>query len=84
MAVSAATISGCSTGRPSTSGTAVDGPVKIGTAKLGKLGEVLVTYNGWPLYTYTQDGSPDEDSGQNILLNGGYWWVLRADGKPER
>jgi hypothetical protein len=20
----------------------------------------------------------------SILLNGGYWWIIRADGKPER
>jgi predicted lipoprotein with Yx(FWY)xxD motif len=147
LAVSVMIVSGCSTRQPSASRTTVGGTVKIGTAKLGKLGAVLVTgigqvlymfqpdqhtkvtcnmqcqslwpplvapstgvvkategakqsligsdenrydgkrivtYNGWPLYTYTQDGSPGEDSGQNILLNGGYWWVIRADGKPER
>jgi len=47
-------------------------------------GKRIVTYNGWPLYTYVNDGGPDVDSGQSILLNGGYWWVIRADGKPER
>jgi predicted lipoprotein with Yx(FWY)xxD motif len=47
-------------------------------------GKRIVTYNGWPLYTYVDDGGPYVDSGQSILLNGGYWWVIRADGKPER
>jgi predicted lipoprotein with Yx(FWY)xxD motif len=47
-------------------------------------GKRIVTYNGWPLYTYVNDGGPDMDSGQGILLNGGYWWIIRADGKPER
>ena len=47
-------------------------------------GKRIVTYNGWPLYTYVNDGGPDVDSGQSILLNGGYWWVIRADGEPER
>jgi predicted lipoprotein with Yx(FWY)xxD motif len=56
----------------------------IGSDKNRYDGKRIVTYYGWPLYTYVNDGGPDQDSGQNILLNGGYWWVIRADGKPER
>jgi predicted lipoprotein with Yx(FWY)xxD motif len=38
----------------------------------------VVTYNGWPLYTYTGDVEP----GQAIDLNGGPWYVLRPSGAP--
>jgi predicted lipoprotein with Yx(FWY)xxD motif len=42
----------------------------------------VVTYNGWPLYTYTSDLQPGEDSGQGIDLNGGDWYVMRPSGEP--
>jgi predicted lipoprotein with Yx(FWY)xxD motif len=42
----------------------------------------VVTYNGWPLYTYTSDLQPGEDSGQGIDLNGGDWFVIRPSGEP--
>ena len=44
-------------------------------------GQVL-TYNGWPLYTYTGDTAPAQATGQAIDLNGGEWYVLRPTGKP--
>ena len=42
----------------------------------------VVTYNGWPLYTYRSDVQPGWDNGQGIDLNGGYWYVMRPSGKP--
>jgi len=42
----------------------------------------VVTYNGWPLYTYTADVQPGQATGQAINLNGGYWYLLRPSGKP--
>ena len=42
----------------------------------------VVTYNGWPLYTYTSDVQPGEATGQAIDLNGGYWYVMRPSGQP--
>jgi predicted lipoprotein with Yx(FWY)xxD motif len=42
----------------------------------------VVTYDGWPLYTYTGDVQPGQATGQAIDLNGGEWYVLRPDGKP--
>ncbi|HTU75135.1 MAG TPA: hypothetical protein VMG38_16585 [Trebonia sp.] len=42
----------------------------------------VVTYDGWPLYTYTGDVSPGDTTGQNIDLNGGNWWVIRPSGQP--
>ena len=44
-------------------------------------GQVL-TYNGWPLYTYTGDVQPGQATGQAIDLNGGEWYVLRPNGQP--
>ena len=42
----------------------------------------VVTYNGWPLYTYTGDVQPGQATGQAIDLNGGEWYVLRPSGSP--
>ena len=42
----------------------------------------VVTYNGWPLYTYRSDIQPGWDDGQDIDLNGGYWYVMRPSGEP--
>ncbi len=42
----------------------------------------VVTYNGWPLYTYVSDSQPGWDNGQAIDLNGGYWYVIRPSGAP--
>jgi predicted lipoprotein with Yx(FWY)xxD motif len=44
----------------------------------------VVTYNGWPLYTYRDDVQPGEATGQGIDLNGGYWYVMRPSGEPLR
>jgi predicted lipoprotein with Yx(FWY)xxD motif len=72
---------------PSTGVVKASGDAKqsmIGSDENRYDGKRIVTYNGWPLYTYANDGGPGVDSGQSILLNGGYWWVIRADGKPDR
>ncbi len=42
----------------------------------------VVTYDGWPLYTYTGDVQPGQATGQDIDLNGGDWYVLRPSGAP--
>lgn len=49
-------------------------------------GGSVITYNGWPLYTYTTDlklgmGSTVAE-GEGLDLNGGYWYVMRANGSP--
>ena len=36
-------------------------------------GTNVVTYGGWPLYTYVADVSPGMASGEGINLNGGPW-----------
>jgi len=42
----------------------------------------VVTYDGWPLYTYSGDVQPGQATGQAIDLNGGPWYVLRPSGAP--
>lgn len=42
----------------------------------------VVTYNGWPLYTYASDVQPGQATGQGIDLNGGEWYVMRPSGAP--
>ena len=41
----------------------------------------VVTYAGWPLYTYVADTSPGVATGQALNLNGGLWYVLAPSGK---
>ncbi len=57
---------------------------KLGSYKNPADGKRIVTYNGWPLYTYVSDQGPGQAGGQNLDLNGGYWWVLTSNGKPEK
>jgi predicted lipoprotein with Yx(FWY)xxD motif len=61
-------------------GAGVDGKL-LGSDPDPEGGQVL-TYNGWPLYTYTGDVQPAQATGQAIDLNGGEWYVLRPDGTP--
>lgn len=44
-------------------------------------GGTVVTYAGWPLYTYVGDSAPGTASGQAINLNGGLWYVITPAGK---
>jgi predicted lipoprotein with Yx(FWY)xxD motif len=62
---------------------AIDGAKQslIGSVKDPFNGKRVVTYDGWPLYTYVLDNAPHEATGQNVALNGGYWWVLTPTGK---
>lgn len=68
------------TGQRPATGPGVEGNL-IGTDALTD-GERVVTYNGWPLYTYTADVQPGTASGQAIDLNGGLWYLLAPDGNP--
>jgi predicted lipoprotein with Yx(FWY)xxD motif len=44
-------------------------------------GGSVVTYAGWPLYTYAADGAAGQDTGQAIEANGGHWYVIAPSGK---
>lgn len=56
----------------------------IGSVKDPVNGKRVVTYDGWPLYTYVLDRVPDIANGQGILMGGGYWRVLTPAGKVNR
>ena len=40
-----------------------------------------MTYNKWPLYTYSGDSAAGQSNGWNRTLNGGKWYVISAAGK---
>ena len=44
-------------------------------------GTTQVTYDGWPLYTWPQDTTPGEATGQALTNLGGRWYVLDASGR---
>jgi predicted lipoprotein with Yx(FWY)xxD motif len=44
----------------------------------------VVTYNGWPLYTYITDTAAGQAKGQALNLNGGLWYVLAPSGRVIR
>lgn len=54
------------------------------TGKLGTIhrndGTTQATYNGHPLYTYVSDTAPGDATGNNVNLNGGYWYEMKAAG----
>jgi len=47
----------------------------------GPGGGRVVTYHGWPLYTYLGDASPGHAAGQGKNDDGGYWYVIRPSGQ---
>ncbi len=52
---------------------------KLGTIKRAD-GSVQATYDGHPLYTYIGDSGPGQANGNNIDLNGGFWYEVKASG----
>jgi predicted lipoprotein with Yx(FWY)xxD motif len=59
-----------------------------GSANLALLGTeagatgTVVTYNGWPLYTFSGDSGPGQETGQGVSSFGGTWYVISAAGSP--
>jgi predicted lipoprotein with Yx(FWY)xxD motif len=41
----------------------------------------VVTYGGWPLYSYVADASAGTASGQALNSSGGLWYVISPTGK---
>ena len=53
------------------------------TGKLGTIsrpGGVQATYDGHPLYSYIGDNGPGQANGNDLDLNGGLWYEVRAGG----
>jgi predicted lipoprotein with Yx(FWY)xxD motif len=55
-------------------------PGLLGTAPDPGGGRV-VTYHGWPLYTFLGDAAPGHAAGQGEDDHGGYWYVMRPSGQ---
>jgi len=53
----------------------------LGTVK-NTAGELYVTYNGWPLYTFSGDKGPGQANGEGINNFGGTWYALSTSGDP--
>ena len=66
---------------PSSSESSV-GP-GVDAAKLGHIvrtdGQMQLTYNNWPLYTFSGDTAAGQTNGQGFM---GIWHVAGVDGKP--
>ena len=41
----------------------------------------VITYAGWPLYTFVSDTAPGKATGQALNINGGLWYVLSPSGQ---
>ena len=53
----------------------------LGTVKAAS-GGLYVTYNRWPLYTFSGDAGPGAAHGQGITSFGGTWYALTTSGNP--
>lgn len=51
-------------------------PGKLGTVE-SPSGGMQLTYDGWPLYTYSGDTAPGQANGQGV---GGVWFAMTPDG----
>jgi predicted lipoprotein with Yx(FWY)xxD motif len=65
----------------------VTGSPKAGPGVTGTLGTIKrpggglqATYEGHPLYTYVGDNGPGQAQGNDLNLNGGLWYEVRASG----
>jgi predicted lipoprotein with Yx(FWY)xxD motif len=68
------------TGTTATAGSGVQ-PSLLGTVKDAS-GNLEVTYNHWPLYTFSGDSGVGVAHGEGITSFGGTWYVLNAAGNP--
>ncbi len=56
----------------------------VDAAKLGTVeheGEMMVTYNGWPLYYFVEDAAPGDTKGHDIEEFGGEWYLITPEGE---
>ena len=64
---------------------AAAGPPQLKASLLGSdpdpEGGHVLTYAGWPLYTYAADSAAGQDNGQAIESFGGRWYVIAPSGK---
>ncbi len=84
-------VGACATIWPPTKLAAGAKPAAAGGVKASLLGSDanpsggrVVTYNGWPLYTYVTDTAPGEAHGQGINSSGGLWYVISPRARSSR
>jgi predicted lipoprotein with Yx(FWY)xxD motif len=65
-------------GKPTAGGAAKS--ALLGT-DMNPSGGRVVTYNKWPLYTYSGDTAAGQHKGEGLNLNGGRWYVMSPSGK---
>jgi predicted lipoprotein with Yx(FWY)xxD motif len=65
----------------------VKGPVTVGPGVAGAIGTIRrtggslqATYDGHPLYTYIGDSAPGQANGNDLDLNGGFWYEVPVSG----
>ena len=71
---------------PPVSGSPTAGPGvtgRLGTIKRSG-GGLQATYDGHPLYTYIGDRGPGQANGNDLDLNGGFWYDIRVPANPPR
>jgi predicted lipoprotein with Yx(FWY)xxD motif len=61
-------------------GSGVQSPL-LGTVKDAS-GNLEVTYNHWPMYTFSGDSGSGVAKGQGLASFGGTWYVLNESGNP--
>jgi len=85
--ITCATASGCTTYWPEVDSAkgrhrSIKGAARadlVGTEK-GASGKRLLTYHGWPLYTYSGDSAKGQANGEGLKSFGGTWYALSASG----
>jgi predicted lipoprotein with Yx(FWY)xxD motif len=74
---------GCATLWPALTASSPTAGTGVDSSKLGTLtrsdGTTQVTYNGWPLYTYSADTQPGDATGQGFKS---VWYVVAPSGDP--
>jgi predicted lipoprotein with Yx(FWY)xxD motif len=53
----------------------------LSTAK-SPSGGTVVTYGGWPLYTFVGDSASGVANGEGVVSYGGTWWAVSPSGSP--
>ena len=80
-------VGGCATIWPPAAVPTGEKAVATGAVKQSLLGSdpnptggQVITYAGWPLYTYVADSAAGAAGGQALNLNGGLWYVISPSG----
>jgi predicted lipoprotein with Yx(FWY)xxD motif len=54
----------------------------VGTMPDPTTGDLVVTYDGQPLYHYAGDVRPGQLNGQGLFVDGGPWYLVDRAGRP--